>query len=209
LNSRPSVPQSEAFQSRALDYFFPYSLISTSTFSASPTPFPTASRGDILCKRPTPSAPPLPNSDAQLPAMLSGAAARQLLHGLPPARPLPRGLAAGVAFVADGSGDARTISPSLARLTAEAGVPLQVEAVAWSLGYRRVVADHVSHANHLAQGRLLAGRVAAYRQACPGRKVYLVGYSPGCAVVLAPVVCAAHDLRPTLRAYVLPLLARD
>jgi pimeloyl-ACP methyl ester carboxylesterase len=125
--------------------------------------------------------------------------------------------ASAVVFVADGSGDARTISPSLARLAAAAGVPLQVEAVAWSLGYRRVVADHVNHDNHLAQGRLLAGRVAAYRQACPGRKVYLVGYSAGCDVVLAaaealppgsvdrvvllaPAVCAAYDLRPTLRA---------
>jgi pimeloyl-ACP methyl ester carboxylesterase len=123
--------------------------------------------------------------------------------------------AAGVAFVADGSGDSRTVSTHLAGLAAAAGVPLQVEAVAWSLGYRRVVADHVSHANHLAQGRLLAGRVAAYRQAYPGRKVYLVGYSAGCAVVLAaaealppgsvdrvvllsPAVCAAYDLRPAL-----------
>jgi pimeloyl-ACP methyl ester carboxylesterase len=130
---------------------------------------------------------------------------------------LPAPDSAGVAFVADGSGDSRTVSTHLAQLAAAAGVPLQVEAVPWSLGYRRVVADHVSHANHLAQGRLLAGRVAAYRQACPGRKVYLVGYSAGCDVVLAaaealppgsvdrvvllaPAVCAAYDLRPTLRA---------
>jgi pimeloyl-ACP methyl ester carboxylesterase len=125
--------------------------------------------------------------------------------------------ASAVVFVADGSGDARTISTHLSQLAAAAGVPLQVEEVVWSLGYRRVVADHVSHANHLAQGRLLAGRVAAYRQACPSRKVYLVGYSAGCDVVLvaaealppgsvdrvillAPAVCAAYDLRPTLRA---------
>jgi pimeloyl-ACP methyl ester carboxylesterase len=125
--------------------------------------------------------------------------------------------ATGVAFVANGSGDSRTVSTYLSRLAAAAGTPLQVEAVAWSLGYNRVVADHVNHANHLAQGRLLASQVAAYRQAYPGRKVYLVGYSAGCAVVLAaaealppgyvdrvillsPSVCAAYDLRPALRA---------
>jgi len=128
----------------------------------------------------------------------------------------PAANAAGVVFVADGSGDSRTVSTNLNRLVAQAGVPLQVEAVVWSLGYRRTVADHVDHCNHLTHGRLLAERVAAYRQVCPGRKVYLVGYSSGCAVVLAaaealppgsvdrivllsPSVCAAYDLRPALR----------
>jgi pimeloyl-ACP methyl ester carboxylesterase len=124
--------------------------------------------------------------------------------------------AAGVVFVANGSGDYRTVSTNLCRIMAEARVPLQVEPVVWSLGYRRAVADHVDHANHVVQGRLLAERVAAYRQVYPDRKVYLVGYSSGCAVMLAaaealppgsvdrivllaPSVCTAYDLRPALR----------
>ena len=58
--------------------------------------------------------------------------------------------------------------------------------------------------------------MTAYRQAYPGRKVYLVGHSAGCAVVLAaaerlptdsvdrlillaPSVCVTYDLRPALR----------
>jgi pimeloyl-ACP methyl ester carboxylesterase len=122
-----------------------------------------------------------------------------------------------VVFVANGSGDFRTVSTNLGRVVAEACVPLQVETVAWSLGYGRYLADHVDHANHLAQGYRLAGRVTAYHQAFPGHRVYLVGHSAGCAVVLAaaevlppdsvdriillaPSVCEAHDLRPALRA---------
>jgi pimeloyl-ACP methyl ester carboxylesterase len=93
---------------------------------------------------------------------------------------------------------------------------LQVETFVWSHGYGRYVLDHTDHANHLAQGRRLADLVVAYRQACPGRRLYLVGHSAGCAVVLAaaevlppdgvdrivllaPSVCTAYDLRPALR----------
>ena len=52
--------------------------------------------------------------------------------------------AAGVVFVANGSGDSRTVSTNLSRVAAETGTPLQVEAVVWSLGYGRNVADHVT-----------------------------------------------------------------
>ena len=76
--------------------------------------------------------------------------------------------------------------------------------------------DHKDHCNHLSQGRQLAAQVLAYRQAYPGRRVYLVGHSAGSAVVLAaadllppdsvdriillaPSVCESYDLRPALR----------
>jgi pimeloyl-ACP methyl ester carboxylesterase len=128
-----------------------------------------------------------------------------------PALPL-----AGVVFVANGAGDSRTVSTNLSQIVADAGVPLQVEPVVWSLGSRRNIADHVDHANQLVHGSRLAAQVAAYRQAYPCRKVYLVGYSTGCSVVLAaaellppasvdrvillsPSVCTAYDLRPALR----------
>jgi pimeloyl-ACP methyl ester carboxylesterase len=121
-----------------------------------------------------------------------------------------------VVFVANGSGDSRTVSTNLAQVVAEARLPLQVETFAWSHGWLRYLADHVDHANHLAQGRRLAVQVAAYRQACPGRRIYLIGHSAGSAVILAaaellppdsverivllaPAVCAQYDLRPALR----------
>jgi pimeloyl-ACP methyl ester carboxylesterase len=121
-----------------------------------------------------------------------------------------------VVLVANGSGDFRTVSTNLERAVAEAHAPLAVETFVWSLGRGRYVADHVDHANHLAQARLLACRVAEHRRACPGGRVHLVGHSAGCAVVLAaaellppdsvdrvvllaPSVCPTYDLRPALR----------
>jgi pimeloyl-ACP methyl ester carboxylesterase len=124
---------------------------------------------------------------------------------------------AGVVLVANGSGDFRTVSTNLERVVAEARAPLVVDTFVWSHGRGRYVTDHVDHANHLTQGRLLACRVAEYRRACPGRPVHLIGHSAGCAVVLAaaemlppdavdhvvllaPSVCVTYDLRPALRA---------
>jgi pimeloyl-ACP methyl ester carboxylesterase len=103
---------------------------------------------------------------------------------------------AGVVFVANGSGDFRTVSTNLGLVAAETSTPLQIETV--------------------PQGSRLAAEVTAYRQAYPGRKVYLIGHSAGCAVVLAaaerlpidsvdriillaPSVCVTYDLRLALR----------
>jgi pimeloyl-ACP methyl ester carboxylesterase len=123
----------------------------------------------------------------------------------------------GVVFVANGSGDFRTVSRNLGQVLAETNTPLQIETVLWSHGYGRYITDHVDHANHLAKGCQLAAEVTAYRQAYPGRQVYLIGHSAGCAVVLAaaerlppdnvdriillsPSVCVTYDLRPALQA---------
>jgi pimeloyl-ACP methyl ester carboxylesterase len=122
----------------------------------------------------------------------------------------------GVVFVANGSGDFRTVSTNLGRVVAETSTPLQIETMPWSRGFCRYVTDHVNHANHLHQGARLAAGVTAYRQAYPGPKVYLLGHSAGCAVVLAaaerlpadsvdrlillvPSVCVSYDLHPALR----------
>jgi pimeloyl-ACP methyl ester carboxylesterase len=121
-----------------------------------------------------------------------------------------------VVFIANGSGDFRTVSANLRQVVAETATPLQVETFVWSHGYGRYVSDHVDHANHLAQGRLLAAQVVASRRAYPERRVYLIGHSAGCAVVLAaaealpadgvdrivllaPSVCVTYDLRQALR----------
>src|SRR5215207_6842039 len=99
---------------------------------------------------------------------------------MPPAAP-----AKAVVFVANGSGDFRTVTANLNEVVAGQRVPLQIETVTWSRGFGRYLTDHVDHANQLDEGHRLACRVAAYRQAYPGRKVYLIGHSAGCAVVLA------------------------
>jgi pimeloyl-ACP methyl ester carboxylesterase len=128
---------------------------------------------------------------------------------------LPASPPGAVAFVANGSGDFRTVSAGLAQAAAEAATPLEIETFVWSHGWGRYATDHVCHANHLAQGRRLAAEVAAYRRDHPERRVSLVGHSAGCAVVLAaaellppdgvdrlvllaPSVCVTYDLRPAL-----------
>jgi pimeloyl-ACP methyl ester carboxylesterase len=131
--------------------------------------------------------------------------------GLPPAP-----TATAVAFVANGAGDSRSVSRNLTEAVAWAGTPLQVETFVWSRGYGRYVADQADHDNHLEQGQQLAAQVRGYRAAYPQHRVYLIGHSAGCAVVLAaaealppdsinrvillaPSVSNDYDLRPALR----------
>jgi pimeloyl-ACP methyl ester carboxylesterase len=120
-----------------------------------------------------------------------------------------------VVFVANGSGDVQTASTNLSRVVAETSTPLQVVTVDWSHGYLRFLADHLDHANHLVQGRVLATQVTTYHRAHPDRRISLLGHSTGSAVVLAaaeilpkdsvdqiillaPAVCTSYDLRPAL-----------
>jgi len=124
---------------------------------------------------------------------------------------------ADVVFVCNGSGDYRTTSAALCEASRDTNTPLRVETFVWSHGYSRLLADHLNHCNHLDEGRRLAAFVAAARQTCPERAVYLVGHSSGCAValaaaeasppgsverivLLAPAVSTDYDLRPALRA---------
>src|SRR5262249_54829266 len=84
-------------------------------------------------------------------------------------------------------------------------------------GLGRYVIDHVDHCNHLEMGRGLAERVLAYRRHYPCLRIYLIGHSAGCAVVLAaadrlppdsvdrivllaPSVSPAYHLRPAVAA---------
>ena len=125
----------------------------------------------------------------------------------------PRGLVVAV----DGAGGWHATSDALRQVLRTQGVPLAVEVPEWSHGLGRIVADEIDCAHVRAEGQRLALTVAAYRQACPGGSLYLVGHSAGAAVVLAaadvlppdsvsriillaPAVSAAYDLRPALRA---------
>lgn len=118
-------------------------------------------------------------------------------------------------LVANGSGDFRTTTIALTWAVRETGVPLRVQTFVWSHGKGRYALDHIDHRNHVAQGKMLANVVAAYRQAHPESGVYLVGHSAGASVVLtaaeclppgslagiillAPSVTKDYDLRPAL-----------
>jgi pimeloyl-ACP methyl ester carboxylesterase len=123
---------------------------------------------------------------------------------------------ADIVFVADGSGDYRTTSTALCEAVRACGAPLRVETAVWSHGYGRMLIDQVDHCNHLEHGQRLAACIAAARQSCPERAIYLVGHSSGSAIVLAaaeaappgsierivllaPAVSRKYDLRPALR----------
>src|SRR2546421_9692555 len=54
----------------------------------------------------------------------------------------PASNSVGVVFVANGSGDFRTVSANLGQVVAQTGAPLQIETVLWSRGYGRYVTDH-------------------------------------------------------------------
>lgn len=124
--------------------------------------------------------------------------------------------AANVVYVANGAGDYRGLSVNMTTVVAETRLPLEVETFAWSHGPRRVLADQMDRENQVAEGTRLATEVAARRSQC-SKKIFLVGHSSGCAVVLAaaerlppdsvdriallaPSVCVDYDLRPALRA---------
>ncbi|MCI0456083.1 MAG: hypothetical protein L0Z62_03765 [Gemmataceae bacterium] len=100
--------------------------------------------------------------------------------------------AQGIVFVANGSGDFRTLSRTLTQAVAEERLPLAVEPVLWSHGHGRYILDHINHCHHIEMGRRLAVQVAAYRRHYPWLRIYLVGHSAGTAVVLA----AAEHLPP-------------
>jgi pimeloyl-ACP methyl ester carboxylesterase len=124
---------------------------------------------------------------------------------------------AGVVFVANGSGDFHTVTDNLAEVVSQACVPVEIQTFTWSHGYGRYVYDHVHHANQVERGRCLTAQIMAYHQAFPERRIFLMGHSAGCAVVLAaaeslppdsidrvillaPSVSQEYDLRMALRA---------
>lgn len=119
-------------------------------------------------------------------------------------------------FVVNGSGDSRDLTEGMAKVICLGRLPWGLETVCWSLGLT-AIDDHANVANHRRWGRHLAGRVSAYRQACPNAKIYVMASSSGTHVALAAAECLPpgsidrivllaasvscfYDLRPALRA---------
>ncbi len=120
----------------------------------------------------------------------------------------------GVVFVANGSGDSRSVTDNLWVALSWTGVPLQVQTIPWCVA-GTVAGDHMDAKAQLCGAARLAREVAAYRAACPDKKIYLMGHSAGThvvlaaaallppgavdrIVVLAPSVSCCYDLRPAL-----------
>ena len=129
----------------------------------------------------------------------------------------PPGDSQGAIFVANGAGGSNATTQALERAVEEEQLPLTVQTLAWSYGYGMFVLDQRDGANAHDAGLELASAVLAYRRQFPGKAVYLLGHSAGCAVILAaagelppasvdrivllaPSASANHDIRPALRA---------
>lgn len=121
----------------------------------------------------------------------------------------------GVIFAVDGAGGFQATSQAVSQAVAEAHLTLVTLPVEWSHGWGRFLADQIDWAYSRECGCKLAGEIAAYRQAHPQGKVYIIAHSAGSAVALAaaealppdsidriillsPSVASDHDLRPAL-----------
>ncbi|MFT3878370.1 MAG: alpha/beta fold hydrolase [Gemmatales bacterium] len=123
----------------------------------------------------------------------------------------------GYALVANGSGDSGTLTNNLSVAVESTSTSLGVESFDWSHGRGMSFADHADRDNQLAQGKRLAAQVIEYTKVPGAPKIYLMGHSTGCAVVLiaaenlppgtiekivllAPSVPDIYDLRPAILA---------
>lgn len=126
---------------------------------------------------------------------------------------LPPERADRVVVVADGAGGRATCCEALC--DAAEPRPMHVRSFAWAHWYGPGLFDVTDAGHATRQGARLADEVREMLARAPSRPVSLVGYSAGCAVVLAaaerlpadsldkvvllaPAASPRHDLRPTL-----------
>jgi pimeloyl-ACP methyl ester carboxylesterase len=119
-------------------------------------------------------------------------------------------------LVLDGAGDFEATTTAFQEAVRADGAPLWIDAVHWSHGYGRILADQIDQDHICCAGQALAARITAYHQKYPRLPIHLVGHSAGSAVVLAaaavlppnsvdhivllaPSVSADYDVRPALR----------
>jgi pimeloyl-ACP methyl ester carboxylesterase len=122
----------------------------------------------------------------------------------------------GVIFVANGSGDSKTVTENLGLVLAGTPWPLCVRTINWT-SYGGARRDHNYVTNHRKYGALMAAEVELLRKRCPEKRVYLMGHSSGTHVVLnaaeclpsgsierivllAPSVSCTYDLRRAIKA---------
>jgi hypothetical protein len=98
-----------------------------------------------------------------------------------------------VVFVASGAGGRQEAALAVAAGADSASLGLHVRSFDWSHGRGRGLADVSDVAHVRRQGQRLAAEVRRCLDERPGRCVSLVGYSAGCAVVLAAAECLPAD----------------
>lgn len=123
----------------------------------------------------------------------------------------------GYVLVANGSGDSGTLTNNLSAAVESTSTSLGIETFNWSYGRGMSFADHADRDNQQAQGKRLAAQVLEYTKVQGAPKIYLMGHSTGCAIVLiaaenlppgtvekivllAPSVPDTYDLRPAILA---------
>lgn len=123
----------------------------------------------------------------------------------------------GVVLCADGAGGYGWTTEVFQHVLREERVPLRVEMIHWSHGRGKMMADHLDWGNIRDQARRLTVAVQSPQATSSKQKIYLVGHSAGCAVLLeaasqlpadsierivllAPSVSTDYDLRRALTA---------
>ncbi len=148
---------------------------------------------------------------------VSGCASLPAEFTAPIVSPRPCEKCHALVLVADGAGNFRAASTSLAQVVDEAHAPLCVQPFILSHGYLRIVADQTGHDHIRCQGKDLARLISTYKEQHPETPIYLVAHSAGTGVVLnaaeslppesieriillAPAVSCTRDLRGALTA---------
>jgi pimeloyl-ACP methyl ester carboxylesterase len=121
----------------------------------------------------------------------------------------------GIIIVASGSGGDPSLTENLGQLVQLRGLPLAVVEIPWCR-MSGPFKDHMDLEGQYLGARRVVEYVSAFRQQCPGEKVFLLGHSTGThvllnavgflpprsvdqIVLLAPSISRDFDLRPALR----------
>ncbi len=129
--------------------------------------------------------------------------------------PVPPTQGLDIIFVVNGSGADLSVSENLTKAICKHRLALNTDTIAWCR-WGAMIADHQDYWAQVWAAGSLAGKVADYHARWPQSKIYLIGHSAGCHVVLAaadklppltiegivllaPSVSTCYDLRPALR----------
>jgi pimeloyl-ACP methyl ester carboxylesterase len=140
-----------------------------------------------------------------------------VLAGGPGIAPAQQRADRGLVVVVDGVGGFNLLGNAAQWALPRAGVDLEVREFSWTHGKGQVLRDLQDYRYTQQKARELAEEIQSYRDAHPGRPVYLVGKSGGAGLVLgaagqlsepalerivllSPAVSHDYDLRPALRA---------
>src|SRR5437588_382036 len=88
-----------------------------------------------------------------------------------------------VVYVANGAGASTSLSDGLGTAAKQAGLPMYMKTVFWSR-QGSAMRDRADHASQLAAAQALAQEVLTLKAQCPTTRIFLMGHSAGCRVIL-------------------------